>query len=108
VRSAACTEGVWNAGTVPRRHHAEDFGIPIDWSISIDDEGHATVDEGPGKIVAGSKNKQGKASSQDSAPPQTPAGKDKKQDEGEQLTLIVRRLEIALVLIGDARALHVC
>ena len=92
---------------MPRRHHAEDSSIPIDWSISIDDEGNATVDEGPGRIVAGSDNKQGKASSQDSAPPQTPAGIAKKQDEGEQLTLIVRRLEIALLLIGDARVLDV-
>ena len=92
---------------MPGRHRAEDFSIPIDWSISIDDEGRATVDEGPGRIMAGSKNKQGKASGQNSAPPQTPAGKDKKQDEGDQLTLIERRLEIALIFIGDARALHV-
>ncbi len=84
----------------------EDFSIPIDWNISIDDEGRTTVDEGPGMITAGGNNKQGKASGQNSAQSETPEGKDKKQ--GEQLTLTGRRVGMALVFIRDARALPVC
>ena len=32
---------------------AEGFSIPVDWSISIDDEGYATVDDRHGRMTAG-------------------------------------------------------
>ena len=35
---------------------AEGFSIPVDWSISIDDAGHATVEDAPGRITAASKH----------------------------------------------------
>lgn len=35
---------------------AEGFSIPVDWSISIDDAGHATVDDAPGRIASDSKH----------------------------------------------------
>ena len=38
--------------------------IPIEWSISIDDEGHATVDDRQGRMTAGAGDEQGAAAGQ--------------------------------------------
>ena len=63
---------------------AEGFSIPVDWSISIDDAGHATVDDAPGRITADSKHDT--TGGENSRLPNLPADKEKKQNgnKGDQ------------------------
>ena len=62
---------------------AEGFSIPVDWSITIDDEGHATVDDAPGRVVAGTDEKHGSEGGQSSRMPNAPADGEGKQNGGK-------------------------
>ena len=50
--------------TAAEPKQAEGVSIPVDWSISIDDEGRATVDDRQGRIAAGAGDEQGAAAGQ--------------------------------------------
>ena len=69
-----------------RGDRAEGFSIPIDWSISIDDEGRATVEDAPGRITADSDSKQGSTPRQGRLPQLPSADKKGKQDGGEPIS----------------------
>ncbi len=55
----------------------------MDWSITIDDEGRATVDDAPGRITSGTDEKHGSEGGQGCRLPSAPADKEGKQNGGK-------------------------
>ena len=62
---------------------AEGFSIPVDWGISIDDEGHATVDDASGRITADTDSKHGGKDGDGGRLPDAPANRETKENGGE-------------------------
>ena len=62
---------------------AEGFSIPVDWNISIDDEGHATVDDASGRITADTDSNHGSKEGDSGRLPGLPADREKKEDGGK-------------------------
>ena len=90
MKLAPCHAGTGGEPNVAEKEQRGDrdegFSIPIDWSISIDDEGRATVDDAPGRITAESDSKQGSIPGQGRLPQLPSADKKGKQDGGEPIS----------------------
>ncbi|CAK0784857.1 hypothetical protein CVIRNUC_008062 [Coccomyxa viridis] len=61
--SAAAIRETPAGSTAVESKQAEGFSIPIEWNISIDDEGHATVDNRQGRMTGSAGGEQGAAAS---------------------------------------------